>query len=399
MDPVYWDIFPDAEDADTSEEDGAGVENSCSPDSEIPCAKCRHRSRLCKRCRERRRQDQPQQHSSAPRRLRKSSLELACFPESSTSSAAAAAAAVDDARTAPEVAIPEVVLQHPPSDNESPETAQKNALSVPGPVYASMYTNSPSWMSTYTSSTCATTYTTIHERSQRDGEAGVDHDWLDVRRRRPPYPRRPRTTRRDAGARSVGGGWERRSTGWGFGTGLGSGSGWGIEVRGWDTREIDGGSYCAFEGARWEEQRVVAAPRQQQHRNPKIVVGKGRRWRRGELGHFPDVSRARSLPLVEPPTPGYIHDVFAMSASGAGAEVLRLSYVSEMGHMRVVYAMAYTRGTGSVRGLWGLFAHKDEGTGGLLAVIWREGVWKGILECLNDVLGFGNGGGELDAVD
>ncbi|GKT92263.1 hypothetical protein Ct61P_10113 [Colletotrichum tofieldiae] len=177
MDSAYWDIFSDAEGADTSEEDGAGVENSCSPDLEIPCAKCRHRSRLCKRCRERRRQDQQrQQRSSAPRRLRKSSLELACVPESSTSSAAAA----DHARTTPEAAIPEVFLQHPPEDDESPETTQKNALAVPGPVYAPMYTNSPSWMSTYTSSTCATTYTTTHERSRRDGEPDVDHDWLDT---------------------------------------------------------------------------------------------------------------------------------------------------------------------------------------------------------------------------
>ncbi|GKT65071.1 hypothetical protein ColTof4_07460 [Colletotrichum tofieldiae] len=394
MDSAYWDIFSDAEGADTSEEDGAGVENSCSPDLEIPCAKCRHRSRLCKRCRERRRQDQQrQQRSSAPRRLRKSSLELACVPESSTSSAAAA----DHARTTPEAAIPEVILQHPPEDDESPETTQKNALAVPGPVYAPMYTNSPSWMSTYTSSTCATTYTTTHERSRRDGEPDVDHDWLDVRRRRPPYPRRPRTSRRerDAGARSAGGGWERRSTGWGFGTG----SGWGIEVRGWDAGEIDDGSYCALEGAGWEEQRVVAAARQQQHRSPKIVVGKGRRRWRGEVGHLSDVSRARSLPLVELPTPRYMHDVFAMSASGAEAEGLRVSYVSARGHVRVVYAMAYVRGTGSVRGLWGLFVPKDEDMGGLLGVIWREGVWEGILGCLKDVLGFGRKGDGLADVD
>ncbi|GKT41459.1 uncharacterized protein ColSpa_01640 [Colletotrichum spaethianum] len=392
MDSAYWDIFPDAEDADTSEEDGADVESSCSPDLEIPCARCKHSSRLCKRCRERRRQHRLEQDSTAPRRLlRKSSLELACFPEPATASGPA-----DHGPAAPEVAIPEVVLQHPPSDNESPDAAQKNTLSVPGPVYASMYTNSPSWMSTYTSSTCATTYTTTHERSRRDGEADVDRDWLDVRRRRPPYPRRPRTSRRDGGGRSVGGGRERRSTGWGFGTG--TGFGWGIELRGWDAGEVESGSYCVLEGARWAEQRVVAAPRQQQYRNQKNVGRARRRWR-GDFGHFPGVSRARPLPLVEPPTPRYMFDVFAMSTAGTGEGVLRVPYVSEMGHARVVYTMAYGRGTGSARGLWGLFAPKDQGKGDFWGVLWREGIWKGILGCLNDVLSLGRGGAGLDDVD
>ncbi|EFQ31893.1 uncharacterized protein GLRG_07037 [Colletotrichum graminicola M1.001] len=309
----------------------------------------------------------------------------------------------------PDLAVPEVVLRHLPSDDdeeeeedeeeekeeeEGPGTAQRSALSVPGPVYASTYTNSPSWMSTYTSSTHATTYTTTHERSRRDGDA--DGDWLDVRSRRPPYPRRPRTSRRDARARS-------------FGTGTGTGSG--IEVPGWDAAEIEGGSYCVLEGARWEEQRALATPRrrqqqqQQQQQDPKLrskkgAFGKGKRWRT-KFGHLSDVSRTTSLPLVEPPTPRYVYDVFVVSASGTGAKGLGVPYMSGKGHARAVYSMAYVRGTGSARGPWGMFAAKDDddGAGGLVGVVWREGVWKGVLGCLHDVLGLGRGGGWKDDVD
>ncbi|KAK1585273.1 uncharacterized protein LY79DRAFT_519212 [Colletotrichum navitas] len=321
---------------------------------------------------------------------------------------------VNDARRGPppELAGPEVVLRNLPSDDddeekedyeeeEGPETAQKSALSVPGPVYASTYTNSPSWMSTYTSSTRATTYTTAHERSRRDRDA--DGDWLDVRSHRPPYPRRPRTSRGDARTRSFGAGQGQRSAGWGFGTGSGTGSG--IEVVGWDAAEIEGGSYCVLEGARWEEQRAPSTPRQQQQqqeqklRSKKGAVGKGKRWR-GKFGHLSDVSKTRSLPLVEPPTPRYVYDVFVVSASRTGAEGLGVPYMSGKGHARAVYSMAYVRGTGSARGPWGMFSSKNnDGTGGLLEVIWREGVWKVVLGCLHDVLGLGSGGGWIDDVD
>ncbi|KAK1996471.1 hypothetical protein LX36DRAFT_580251 [Colletotrichum falcatum] len=311
----------------------------------------------------------------------------------------------------PELAVPEVVLRHPPSDfdddddddddkeeAESPETAQKSALGVPGPVYASTYTNSPSWMSTYTSSTRATTHTTTHERARRDGD--VDRDWLDVRSRRPPYPRRPRASRwGDAGAAV----WRRRSTWRG---GFGTGSGPGIEVAGWDAAEIEGGSYCVLEGERWEEQKALAKkPRQQRQqqqqkfRSQKGAVGKGKRSWRGKLGRLADVSRARSLPLVEPPTPRYVYDVFLASASGTGAEGLGVPYVSGKGHARAVYSISYVRGTGSARGPWGMFAPRDDGSGGPLGVVWREGVLKGILGCMHGVLGLGRGCGWMEDVD
>ncbi|KAK2034000.1 hypothetical protein LX32DRAFT_5486 [Colletotrichum zoysiae] len=417
MDSAHWHVIPDdEEDVDTSEGARMDTEASCSPDLGIPCEDCKHNAtRPCKRCREQRshRQQLPQRRQRSSR----SSLENA-----TSSSRVATPGLADYIPPPPELAVPEVVLRHPPPDDDhheeaeeeeeeqGPETAQKSALGVPGPVYASTYTNSPSWMSTYTSSsTRATTHTTAHERSRRDEDdaAAADRDWLDVRSRRPPYPRRPRTSRRDAAARSFGAGRERRSTGWGGGGGFGTGprTGSGTEVPGWDVAEMESGSYCVLEAARWEEQRILATPRRQQQQqqqklsNKKGAVGKGERRWRGKFGRLSDVSRVRSLPLVEPPTPRYVYDVFAVSASGAGAEGLGVPYMSGRGHARAVYSMAYVRGTGFARGPWGMFAPRDDGVGGLFGVVWREGVWKGVLGCLHDVLGLGRGSGWMDDVD
>ncbi|WQF87772.1 hypothetical protein CDEST_12786 [Colletotrichum destructivum] len=404
MDSAYWDVFPDAEDADISDDDDddgngdeADVESSCSPDLAIPCAKCRYRNRLCKRCRDRQRQEQQQQQQQnhAPlRRLRSSSLELACFSEPTTSPALATASRLET--TTPEATIPEVMLQQPPTSDDGSEsesesalgtTAQKNGLSA-------AYAPSPSWMSTYSSSTCATTYTTTLERSRRDGDAGWYGDsWLDVRSRGPPYPRLPRTSRRDAGARSGGwGGWGRRS--------MGSGTAFG-----WDVWGVESGSYFVLEGARWGEQRVVAAPPGRK-RAGEAVAGRGRRQGRRRWAGFgyhhplPEAAGARPLPLVDPPTPIYMRDVLGM---GAGAAPLSAPYVSGAGHARAVYSRAYIRGTGSARGVWGSFAPRDEGVGGLLGVLWREGVWKGVVGCLDGVFGLvragGGGGGGSDDVD
>ncbi|KAK2017170.1 hypothetical protein LZ32DRAFT_655004 [Colletotrichum eremochloae] len=412
MDSAYWDNVPDdAEDAGMSERGGADAEDSCSPDLEIPCKECKHEeSWLDERCREGRGHAQHQQQQRRQQHSSRSYLQTA-----DPLSWATASALADHTPADPELAVPEVVLRHPLSgdddnnhhhhhhdeeEEEGPETAQKSALGVPGPVFAATYTSSPSWMSTYTSSTCATTYTTTHERSRRDGDTDGD-DWLDVRSRRPPNPRRrSRTWRREAGARSFGAGRGWQSTGWDLGTGSG------IEVAGWDAAEIEGGSYCVLKGAKWEEQRVLGTPRQQhqQQQQQQKSRSKGAGWKerrrwRGKLGRLSDVSRTRSLPLAEPPTPRHAYDVFVASTSGTGAEDLGLPYVSGRGRARAVYPMAYLRGTGSARGPWGMFAPKDEGVGGLLGVIWREGVWKGVMECLRGVLGLGGVGGWMDDVD
>ncbi|KAK1500575.1 hypothetical protein CTAM01_06510 [Colletotrichum tamarilloi] len=178
-------------------------------------------------------------------------------------------------------AIPEVILQQPPDDAPADTaTTQKSTLTVPpgGPSFAAVYTNSPSWMSTYTSSTCATTYTTTHERSRRDGLGSGEKDagdgWLDVRRRRrprPPYPRRPRTVGRwdQEGRSSVAAVTSSMMR-----------SRWGEEtVEGWDEGEMESGSYCVVEGARWEEQRFITSRRQAK----AVGTGMGKSGMKGKL--------------------------------------------------------------------------------------------------------------------
>ncbi|KAI3546286.1 hypothetical protein CSPX01_04365 [Colletotrichum filicis] len=305
MDSVYWDIFPgaeDAEDTESVEEEEADEDiNACSPDTKVPCEKCRRKKRSsCKPCRERQRQlqlqHQPGPHTR-PRRTRKSSLEIACLPDRSPSPSSSSPSSsssfspshpLHPSPTPPpnflgiaSCAIPEVVLQQPPDDAPADTaTTQKSTLTVPpgGPSFAAVYTNSPSWMSTYTSSTCATTYTTTHERSRRDGLGSGEKDagdrWLDVRRRRrprPPYPRRPRTVGRwdQEGRSSVAAVTSSMMR-----------SRWGEEtVEGWDEGEMESGSYCVVEGARWEEQRFIASRRQAK----TVGTGMGKSGMKGKL--------------------------------------------------------------------------------------------------------------------
>ncbi|KAF4827019.1 hypothetical protein CGCTS75_v008635 [Colletotrichum tropicale] len=322
MDSMYFDVFP----ADDSESSSDEEYNECAPSLEVPCARCKDRKQLCKRCKRR------QQMSSAG--ARKSSLEKVCFPARATSSDTHAP-------------VPEVLLPSP--DDEAP-TPRNGAAA---PMYAAMYTASPSWMSTYTSSTCATTYTAAHERSQR--ERGPLLEVAGHQRRRM-QPRRPRMSER------------RRSSGWQT-----------SEVDGWDEREIEGGgSYWDVEGARWEEQRIRTPERRVQKRvwqgervQRAPVKGFGRRkWdeQKGEL-------RWRSRPLVEPLTPRYVHDVVMVHR----ARLLEMAFVSGKGHSRVVFGMAYARGTAHVRGLFCLPAPKYEPFGDGSGYTWREGIWNGLV--------------------
>ncbi|KAI3550777.1 hypothetical protein CABS01_15302 [Colletotrichum abscissum] len=324
MDSVYWDIFPDAEDAEDAEsveeEEADEDVNACSPDTKVPCEKCRRKKRSsCKRCRERQRQlqlqHQPGPHTR-PRRTRKSSLEIACFPDRSSSPSSSPSSSssssfnpshpLHPSPTPPpnflrmaQDAIPEVILQQPPDDAPADTaTTQKSTLTVPpgGPSFAAVYTNSPSWMSTYTSSTCATTYTTAHERSRRDGPGSGEKDagdgWLDVRRRRrprPPYPRRPRTVGRwdQEGRSSVAAVTSSMMR-----------SGWGEEtVEGWDEGEVESGSYCVVEGARWEEQRFIASRRQAKAVGTGMGKSGARRRGRGDWRGVvgPDIHEANTL--------------------------------------------------------------------------------------------------------
>lgn len=378
MDSAYWDILPGADDADTSEDDEPD-EKPFTPGLEVPCTRCKHRSRPCRQCRER--QGRLEVTTADERRP---SPEIACSPDRASSASGHRATVI--AASASEVVLPDVILQ-PAEDDDSPGASQKNTLAVPGPTYTSMYTNSPSWMSTYTSSTCATTYTTAHERAYTEG----GDDLLGVRNPgRPPHPRRPRTTgRRDAGLRSTGGGaWERRSTR------RISGMATGTEFEGWDETEIESGSYCMVEGARWEEQRFIRTLHPQ-HRHQQHA-GKRER-RRFYYSPSKEAARSRPLPLVDPPSPRYMFDVITMTASGSRPRLWAVSHVSDKGHTRVVYSMAYARGTGFARGLWCLPVPIDEGVGGILGFIWREGVWKVFLGYLNDSLGYR--GGKFDTLD
>ncbi|EQB54669.1 hypothetical protein CGLO_05469 [Colletotrichum gloeosporioides Cg-14] len=322
MDSMYFDVFPADDSESSSDED-----NECVPSLEVPCARCKDRKQLCKRCKRR------QQISSAG--ARKSSLEKACFPPRATSSDAPAA-------------VPEVLL--PPLEDEAP-TPRNGAAA---PVYAAMYTASPSWMSTYTSSTCATTYTAAHERSQPERAPLLE---VAGQTRRRMQPRRPRMNER------------RRPSGWQT-----------SEVEGWDEREIEGGgSYWDVEGARWEEQRIRTPERRAQKRvwqneralRAPVVKGAGRRrkWdeQKGEL-------RWRSRPLVEPLTPRYLYDVLVVQR----ARLLEMAFISGKGHSRVVFGMAYARGTGHARGLFCLPAPKYEPSGDGSGFMWREGIWTGL---------------------
>ncbi|KAH0443036.1 hypothetical protein CcaCcLH18_01149 [Colletotrichum camelliae] len=331
MDSMYWDVFP-ADDSDSSSDE---EDNQCAPSLEVPCARCKDRKQLCKRCRRR------QQLSSAG--ARKSSLEKACFPPPR------ATAPSSSDTPAP---VPEVLLPSP--DDEAP-TPRNGATA---PVYAAMYTASPSWMSTYTSSTCATTYTAAHERSQRERAPLLE---VAGQQRRRMQPRRPRMTER------------RRSSGWQT-----------SEVEGWDEREIEGGgSYWDVEGARWEEQRIRTPERRAQKRGwqnervqrAPVVKGAGRRRRwdeqKGDL-------RWRSRPLVELLTPRYIYDVLMVQR----ARLLGMAFISGKGHSRVVFGMAYARGTGHARGLLCLPAPKDEPSGDGPGVTWGEGIWNGLVRWL-----------------
>ncbi|KAF4783889.1 hypothetical protein HER10_EVM0001408 [Colletotrichum scovillei] len=415
MDAVYWDIFPDAEDAEDTEsleeeeEEVYEDTNACSPDIKVPCDKCRRKKRSsCKRCRKRQRQlqlqHQPSPHTH-PRRTRKSSLEIACFPDRSSSSYSSSSSNsshlihTSPPSTSAQDAIPEVILQQPPDDIPADTTTQKNTLTVPlgGPSFAAVYTNSPSWMSTYTSSTCSTTYTTIHERSRRDGLGSGEKDagdgWLDVRRRRrprPPYPRRPRTVGR----------WDQE--GRSSMTAVTSSmmrSRWGEEtVEGWDEAEMESGSYCVVEGARWEEQRFITS-----RRAAKAVgtgMGKSGARRRGR-GHWRGVvgygakRRARAVSLVDPPVPRIMFDLLAMRMGisktglreGENRALWGLPFVDGRGHSRVVFTMAYVRGTAHVKGLWGLLSDKCDDTGGFFGS-GHGGGWSVVLRYLAGILGF-----------
>ncbi|OHE99851.1 hypothetical protein CORC01_04752 [Colletotrichum orchidophilum] len=350
MDSVCWDICPDAEDPEDPETSEEEVD-----------------------------QDRNTYHTTSSSSSSSSARSLhPPHPSSSLSSSNIAAATPD--------AIPEVVLQHLPEDdddNDSPPdtTMQKSTLSVPeAPTFASVYTNSPSWMSTYTSSTCATTYTSTHERSRRDGdglEEGGGHvgdGWLDVRRRRSrlPYPRRPRTVRRwdgDGGmtAAAAAAAAPRSRPRWREET-----------LEAWDEAEMESGSYCVVEGARWEEQRFVTLRRPARG---KLGKGKGGGRRReaywsGVVGYSTQRERARtrSIPLVDPPVPKIVVDLLAMgmsrSRSRLGGGLWGLPYVEGRGHSRAVFAMAA-----------------------------GDRVWSVVLRYLGDVLGFSRRVDGSDDVD
>ncbi|KAK1624025.1 hypothetical protein BDP81DRAFT_475327 [Colletotrichum phormii] len=426
MDSVYWDIFPDTEDTEDTESEEETNDNACSSDIKVPCDRCRRKRRSsCKRCRDRQRQLQLQHQSNPhphPRRRRRSSLEIACFPDRSSSSYSSSSSNPShpshpphpsplnfSTSTTAQDAIPEVTLQQP--DDAPDTTTQKSTLTVPGgPTFAAVYTNSPSWMSTYTSSTCATTYTTTHERTRRDGlgsgergaSDGTGDGWLDVRRRRrPPYPRRPRTVRRWDG--------EGRSSMTAVAS-PGTRSRWGEEtVEGWDEGEMESGSYCVVEGARWEEQRFITSSRRaaQGMGMAKGGARKGRRdaWRR--VVGYGGKRRTRAVPLIEPPKPKIVFDLLVMrmgiSTTGSGegggkGGLWGLSYVEGRGHSRVVFAMAYVRGTAHVKGLWGLLSDRCEDTQGFLGSGADGGAWSVMLRYLGGILGFSRREGQ-DEVD
>ncbi|KAL0934751.1 uncharacterized protein CTRU02_209342 [Colletotrichum truncatum] len=346
MDSAYWDIFPDAGESESSEEEvSTDDDDSCTPGLEVPCRRCKHRNRLCKRC-TRRRQQLSKDLS------RRSSLELACFPETATTSANFTAADAD-------VAAPVV-----------PEAYKNGVPMSTSPVYASMYTASPSWMSTYTSSTGATTHTGTHERSRREG------DLLDVTGRRRPHPRRPRTQRTGGTAEQA-----RRDR---------------MELEGWDERDIDGGSYWAVDGARWEEQRVLQPPPTPRHRAQQNAWKRRSRFEERWKGRYAYVQAKevpRSLPLVDPPRPRYTYDVLSSSSS----RLWTMAFTSGKGHTRVVYTMTYARGTGHVRGFLGLLVPKGDAAGDVLGFGW---ILRGMTEWAVSLIGPRRVGiGDLDRVD
>lgn len=183
---------------------------------------------------------------------------------------------------------------------------------------------------------------------------------------------------------------------------------WGEEtVEGWDEGEMESGSYCVVEGARWEEQRFITSRRAAHGMGMGMgksgVRRRGRGDWRGVVGYGAK-RRARSNPLVEPPKPRIVFDLLTMrmgitttgSSERGGRGLWGLPYVEGRGHSRVVFAMAYVRGTAHVKGLWGLLSDRCEDTGGFLGSSADGGVWSVVLRYIGDMLGFSKREGQDD---
>ncbi|TDZ46009.1 hypothetical protein CTRI78_v009104 [Colletotrichum trifolii] len=324
MDSLYWEVLPDAEKSQSSNEDN-------------PCSANIKRADLAK----------------------KSAVENASQPD-----LAASLAAIHAASPGSETQLPEVVL--PPRDEQALDTAPRghhHHHTAAAPVYAAVYTASPSRMSTYTSSTCAATTHTCapRERTTRKGGGGP------VAPRRLQQPRRPERR----------GQLSRRS-----GAGDSGGS-----VDGWEEADLEGGSYWAVEGARWEEHEVceAASPRKRfQQRQTTVTFRRSRRKvvQRRERVDLMRNRMARSRPLVDPPLPRIHHDVLMLRA------LLGRGYMSERGHSRSVFRMAYLRGTGFALGPW-----CSSGCSGsdfsVCGFIWRECILNVVFGWLYGTLGIG----------
>ncbi|TEA18609.1 hypothetical protein C8034_v010130 [Colletotrichum sidae] len=325
MDSLYWEVLPDAEDSKSSNEE------------DDPCSANIKREDVAK----------------------KSAVETASQPD-----LAASLAAIHAASPGSDTQLPEVVL--PPRDEQPLDTAPRghhHHHTAAAPVYAAVYTASPSRMSTYTSSTCAATTHTCapRERTTRKGGRGP------VAPRRLQQPRRPERRGRLS----------RRS---GAGTSGGS-------VDGWEEADLEGGSYWAVEGARWEEQEVreAASPRKRfQQRQATVTFRRSRRKvvQRRERVDLMRNRMARSRRLVDPPLPRIHHDVLMLRP------LLGRGYMSERGHSRSVFRMAYLRGTGFALGPW-----CSSGCGGsdfsVCGFIWRECILNVVSGWLSGTLGIG----------
>ncbi|TDZ34447.1 hypothetical protein C8035_v010603 [Colletotrichum spinosum] len=347
MDSLYWEVLPGAEDSEPSHEE----DDPCSANVGVSCARCKNKQKLCRRCQ--------QLHIKREDVAKKSAVENASQPD-----LAASLAAIHAASPGSDTQLPEVVL--PPRDEQPLDTAPRghHHHTAAAPVYAAVYTASPSRMSTYTSSTCAATTHTCapRERTTRKGGGGP------AAPRRLQQPRRPERR----GQRS------RRS---GAGTSGGS-------VDGWEEADLEGGSYWAVEGARWEEQEVreAASPRKrfQQRQQTTVTFRRNRRKvvQRRERVDLMRNRTARSRRLVDPPPPRIHHDVLMLRA------LLGRGYMSERGHSRSVFRMAYLRGTGFALGPW-----CSSGCGGsdfsVCGFIWRECILNAVFGWLYGTLGIG----------
>lgn len=372
MDSLYWDVLP-ADASDSS--DGEIVEeNECTPSRGPRCWRCRRQDQPCKRCKE--------------RQLKKSALEVAISPDQEKKQ--------DKKQDSKKITSLGLL------DKNDKAKATPIKETVPRPVEDASEP-SKSWWST---STAASSRATIHTAS--DERTRIEADFLDwwgnrgsasaaqprrtprIQQRTAQSPRRmspPRwgmERKRDEEVRER----ERRDS-------IESVRCWATEVASYEER----GVRVETRGrgrARREEYR--APVRREEPRAPVRRDKKRSPARRGEYRaplrreeyHAPEKneerpapmsSPAKPSPLPVPASPTYMRDVLLLRS---GFRTWGPGHVSEQGHSRVVFVMAYARGTGHAKGLWPLrviVRDEDESAEAKeFARIREEKGWKGVSE-------------------